>query len=205
MIASRRLSEYWGRCRTARFRCDRPTYGLCLRSRRPRANDCAVAHFDIVRDVASGTGLSPDEAGQSTRSRQSCRNWPGTGCDCNHRRSISEKLLAWSSLARCPPSPSRRATGPTGRRQELEAVNRWRWLRRFWRRCFGNPRFGTTVGRFIRCVAPCSAGCARRAGGLPGIAQQATTSRRRRRLRQWQPRRPGILRRHRPVAAPCRG
>jgi len=24
-----------------------------------------VAHFDIVLDVASGTGLSPDEAGQS--------------------------------------------------------------------------------------------------------------------------------------------
>jgi hypothetical protein len=77
MIASRHLSEYWGRCRTARFRCNRPTYGLCLRSLRPRANDCAVAHFDIVWDVASATGLSPDE---------------GTGCDCNHRRSIFREI-----------------------------------------------------------------------------------------------------------------
>ena len=185
----------------------------------PWTIDCAVADFDIVLDVASGTRLSPDEAGQSTRSRQSCSNWLGAGCDC--RRSISAKLLAWSSLARSPPPPSRRATGPTGSRQELEAVNRWRLLRLFRRRrfgnpwfrrwCFGNPWLGTTVGRFVRrpwrtvcCVAPCSARCARRVGGRPGIAQHATTSRRRR-LRQWQPRRPGILHRHRPVAAPYRG
>src|ERR1700704_652941 len=94
----------------------------------------------------------------------------------------SEKLLAWSSLARCPPPPSRRATGPTGGRQELEAVNRLRALRLFWRRSFGNLRFGTTVGRFVRrpwitvcCIGlPCSAWCARHVGERPDIGQHTT-------------------------------
>jgi hypothetical protein len=127
-------------------------------------------------------------------------------------RTASGKLLARNSLARCPPLPSRRAAGPTGGRQELEAVSRWRTLRRFWRRCFGNLRFGTTVGRFVRGL-PCSAWCARhvdgrRAGGRPDFGQHTTADRRRRRAgrrRRRRPRRQGIPRRNRPIAALCGG
>ena len=134
----------------------------------PWAIDCAVTDSDIVLDVASGTRLSPDEAGQSTRSRQSCSNWLGAGCDC--RRSISAKLLAWSSLARSPPPPSRRATGPTGSRQELEAVNRWRLLRRFRRRCL-------VEGEKFRGVVGFDPRCARAARGHHGRADDSPAPR----------------------------
>lgn len=125
-----------------------------------------------------------------------------------------EKLLAWSSLARSPPPPSRRATGPTGCRQELEAGTRWRLLRLlrllrlFWRRCFGNLRLGTTIGRIVRRPRSAAyriglAWCARHIGGWLDLAQQTTTDRRGR----WcgPQRQQGILRRNRPIAALCRG